>query len=315
MMPAHNRIPILPYSKVVGQDELKLALEVAYIAGPRIGGVLISGHRGTGKSTTVRAFAKMMYGELPKTLPINATEDRVVGSHFVDKLLRGEAEWQDGLLVQAHNKILYIDEVNLLDDHIVNIILDTAATGKLIIQRQGANKEEDAHFLLVGTMNPEEGYLRPQLRDRFGLMAQVTTKKEHRGDILKTVLDFDAALAQHSEEKPHEFIANGRSADAKLKPKLEAAKAKLYDVVVPDEVAQQCIRLAEAFEAVGHRGDYVMALAGRALAARNGAKKVTLDHVRQVAPLALAHRRPRREEWTAEDYQQLAILFEQTEAA
>jgi magnesium chelatase subunit I len=164
-------------------------------------------------------------------------------------------------------------------------------------------------------MNPEEGHLQPQLRDRFGLMAQVTTKKEHRGDMLKTVLDFDTALAQHSEEKPHEFIANGRSADAKLKTKLEAAKAKLYDVVVPDDVAQQCIKLAEAFEAVGHRGDYVMALAARALAARTGAKKVTLDHVRQVAPLALAHRRPRREEWTAEDDQQLAALFEQAEAA
>lgn len=314
-MPASNKIPILPYGKVVGQDELKMALEVVYIAGPRIGGVLISGHRGTGKSTTVRAFAQMMYDSLPVTLPINATEDRVVGSYFVDKLLQGEDDWQDGLLVQANDKILYIDEVNLLDDHIVNIILDTAATGKLSIQRQGRDEETDTRFLLVGTMNPEEGHLRPQLRDRFGLMAQVTTKKEHRGDILKTVLDFDTALAQHSEEKPHEFIANGRSADAKLKDKLEAAQANLYDVIVPDEVAQQCIKLAEAFEAVGHRGDYVMALAARALAARNGTKTVTLDHVRQVAPLALAHRRPRREEWTAEDDQQLATLFEQAEAA
>ncbi|MCL4264733.1 MAG: AAA family ATPase [Anaerolineae bacterium] len=314
-MPTNNVIPILPYKNVVGQDELKMALEVAYIAGPRIGGVLISGHRGTGKSTTVRAFAQMMYGDLPITLPINATEDRVVGSYFVDKLLQGKDEWQDGLLAQADNSILYVDEVNLLDDHIVNIILDTAATGILTVQRQGADLKQESRFLLVGTMNPEEGHLRPQLRDRFGLMAQVTTKPEHRADILKTVLDFDAALVQHSEEKSHEFIANGRSADAKLKAKLEAAKAKLYDVVVPDEAAQQCIKLAEAFEAVGYRGDYVMALAARALAARNGAKKVTLKHVRQVAPLALAHRRPRREEWTAEDDQQLATLFEQAEAA
>jgi magnesium chelatase subunit I len=315
VLPANNKIPILPYKNVVGHDELKLALEVAYIAGPRIGGVLNGGHRGTGKSTTVRAFAEMMYDSLPVTLPINATEDRVVGSYFVDKLLQGKDDWQDGLLVQANDKILYIDEVNLLDDHIVNIILDTAATGKLSIQRQGRDEETDTRFLLVGTMNPEEGHLQPQLRDRFGLMAQVTTKKEHRGDMLKTVLDFDTALAQHSEEKPHEFIANGRSADAKLKTKLEAAKAKLYGVVVPDEVTQQCIRLAEAFEAVGHRGDYVMALAARALAACSGAKKVTLDHVRQVAPLALAHRRPRREGWTAEDDQQLKALFEPAEAA
>lgn len=310
-MAANNRIPLLPYKNVVGQDELKMALEVAYIAGPRIGGVLISGHRGTGKSTTVRAFAQMMYGELPKTLPINATEDRVVGSYFVDKLLQGKDEWQEGLLVQANDKILYIDEVNLLDDHIVNIILDTAATGNLSIQRQGADEDAKTSFLLVGTMNPEEGNLRPQLRDRFGLMVQVSTKPNFRAEILKTVLNFDAALAQHSEEKPHEFIVNGRSADAKLKAKLEAAQAKLYDVAVPDVVAQQCIKLAEAFEAVGHRGDYVMALAARALAARNGAKKVTLDHVRKVAPMALAHRRSRQEEWTAENDQQLADLFEQ----
>ena len=313
-MAANNKIPILPYENVVGQDELKMALEVAYIAGPRIGSVLISGHRGTGKSTMVRAFAQMMYGGLPKTLPINVTEDRVVGSYYVDKLLQGEDKWQRGLLSQAHGKILYIDEVNLLDDHIVNIILDTAAAGKLIIQRQGANKVQNAHFLLVGTMNPEEGYLRPQLRDRFGLMVQVRTKPKFRTDILKTVLDFDAALAQHSEEKPHEFIVNGRSADAIKKAELEAAKTKLYDGVVPAEVAQKCVELAQEFEAVGHRGDYVMALAARALAARKGDEKVTLEHVRQVAPLALAHRRPRREEWTAEDDKQLAALFEQAEA-
>lgn len=314
-MAANNKIPILSYKNVVGQDELKMALEVAYIAGPRIGGVLISGHRGTGKSTMVRAFAQMMYGELPKTLPINATEDRVVGSYFVDKLLQGKDEWQDGLLVQANDKILYIDEVNLLDDHIVNIILDAAATGKLSIQRQGADKTVDTQFLLVGTMNPEEGPLRSQLRDRFGLMVQVTTKTDCRAKILETVLNFDAALAQHSEEKPHEFIANGRSADAIKKAKLEAAKARLYNVVVPDEVAQKCVELAQEFKVVGHRGDYVMALAARALAAHDDAKTVTLEHVRKVAPMAFAHRRSRQEEWTAEDDKQLATLFEQTEAA
>lgn len=303
-------IPILPYCKVAGQDELKLALEVAYIAGPRIGGVLISGHRGTGKSTTVRAFAQMMYNDLPKTLPINATEDRVVGSYFVHKLLQGEDDWQEGLLVQANNKILYIDEVNLLDDHIVNIILDTAATGKLSIQRQGADETVDTHFLLVGTMNPEEGHLRPQLRDRFGLMVQVTTKPAHRAEILKTVLEFDAALAQHSKENPHEFIVNGRSTDAKLKNRLEAAKSRVYKIHVPDEVTQQCVTLAEAFEAVGHRGDYMMALAARALAAREGEDAVSLGHLQQVAPFVLAHRRPRREEWTEEDNKQLQTLFE-----
>lgn len=224
----NKEIPLLPYCKVVEQDDLKLALEVAYIAGSRIGGVLVSGHRGTGKSTMVRAFAQMMYGSLPITLPINATEDRVVGSYFVDKLLQGKGEWQEGLLVQANNKILYIDEVNLLDDHIVNIILDTAATGKLSIQRQGADKTVDTRFLLVGTMNPEEGHLRPQLRDRFGLMVQVTTKPASRAKILKTVLGFDIALAQYEKGELHEFVVNGRAEDAKKKNELEAAKARVH---------------------------------------------------------------------------------------
>ncbi|MBK8985329.1 MAG: AAA family ATPase [Chloroflexi bacterium] len=311
----NKEIPLLPYCKVVEQDDLKLALEVAYIAGSRIGGVLVSGHRGTGKSTMVRAFAQMMYGSLPITLPINATEDRVVGSYFVDKLLQGKGEWQEGLLVQANNKILYIDEVNLLDDHIVNIILDTAATGKLSIQRQGADKTVDTRFLLVGTMNPEEGHLRPQLRDRFGLMVQVTTKPASRAKILKTVLGFDIALAQYEKGELHEFVVNGRAEDAKKKNELEAAKARVHTLNMPDEVSQRCVAIAEKFEAVGHRGDYMMALAARALAAREGVDTTSLAHLQRVAPFVLAHRRPRREEWTEEDDKQLQSLFEQAEIA
>lgn len=311
----NKETPILPYCKVVGQDDLKLALEVAYIAGSRIGGVLVSGHRGTGKSTTVRAFAQMMYGSLPITLPINATEDRVVGSYYVRELLQGKSKWQKGLLVQANNKILYIDEVNLLDDHIVNIILDTAATGKLSIQRQGADKTVDTRFLLVGTMNPEEGHLRPQLRDRFGLMVQVTTKPASRAEILKTVLEFDIALAEYEKGELHEFIVNGRAEDAKTKTELETAKARVHTVQVPDEVSQHCVAIAEKFEAVGHRGDYMMALAARALAASEGADATSLAHLQRVAPFILAHRRPRREEWTEEDDKQLQSLFEQVESA
>jgi magnesium chelatase subunit I len=133
---APSSIPILPYSLIVGQDTLKLALELAYIA-PRLGGVLISGQRGTGKSTAVRAFSMMVYRDLPVTLPINATEDRVVGGLDVDKLMQSDAKWKDGLLVEANGKLLYVDEVNLLDDHIVNIILDVTSTGKLDVQRDG----------------------------------------------------------------------------------------------------------------------------------------------------------------------------------
>jgi magnesium chelatase subunit I len=302
-------IPILPYSKVVGHKDLKLALEVAYIAGSRLGGVLISGHRGTGKSTTVRAFAKMMYDDLPVTLPINATEDRVVGGYKIDALMKGEPERQDGLLAQADGKILYIDEVNLLDDHIVNIILDTAATGILAVQRQGIDiPATETRFTLVGTMNPEEGRLRPQLRDRFGLVVNIITRPTERAEILQTVLNFDAALS--ANEKESGFLKEGRSADAQKKAKLEIAQRKLHTVELSQALAQQCVDLAKSFEAVGHRADYFLALAARAQAARMGVNAVAPEHLRDVAPLVLTHRRRQKSEyWLKEDNERVADLL------
>ena len=173
-----TKIPVLPYSLIVGQASLKLALELAYIM-PRLGGVLLSGHRGTGKSTAVRAFAQMVYeGEMPVTLPKNATEDREVGGRAVRDMLQKKPKWQKGLLLEAKKKLLYVDEINLLDDHIVNIILDVTATGKLVVARDGNSESYDVPFTLVGTMNPEEGGLRPQLLDRFGLMVNVTTERD-----------------------------------------------------------------------------------------------------------------------------------------
>lgn len=305
-----KNIQILPYSKIVGQEDLKLALEIAYIAGPRISGVLISGHRGTGKSTTVRAFAKMIYGDFPVTLPINVTEDRVIGGWNIDALMAGKPKLQKGLLAQANNKILYIDEVNLLDDHIVNIILDAAATGILEVQRQGINiPPQESRFILVGTMNPEEGHLRPQLQDRFGLMVQVSTKQEYRAQILKTVLEFDLALSQHTEEKPNPFIKEGLLTDKKIKSDLELSKKQLNNIKMPKNIAEKCIVLAEAFNAVGHRGDYVMALAAKALAAREKSKDVTISHLKRVAPFSLIHRRFHREEWTKEDTKKLEDIL------
>jgi magnesium chelatase subunit I len=301
-------IHILPYSLIVGQEKLKLALELTYIA-PRIGGVLVSGHRGTGKSTAVRAFALMMHGELPVTLPINATEDRVVGGWQIDELMRGEAVPQPGLLEEAGDKgMLFVDEVNLLDDHIVNIILDVTATGVLVIQREGLRSAKPVSFALVGTMNPEEGGLRPQLLDRFGLMVGIKaeTDETRRGQILKTVLDFDQATRKLGQGQPSEFIENGRRQDNQYKARLKRARNKLDDVAFPDQVARACVKVASEFQAEGHRGDYVMALAARARAALNGAKKVSLDDLKLVAPLALQHRRPEvlqrgRELWTSED--------------
>ncbi|HEU4323640.1 MAG TPA: AAA family ATPase [Roseiflexaceae bacterium] len=191
MSDSPNTDAIMPYSMIHGQQQLKLALELAFVA-QRIEGVLLSGQRGTGKSTAVRAFALMAYGRLPVTLPINATEDRVVGDWKLEELVRGEPVEQPGLLEQAHDSVLYIDEFNLLDDHIVNIILDVTSTERLVAQR---NRPIDKafRFTLVGTMNPNEGGLRPQLLDRFGLMVDVSAESdtETRIKILKAVLEFD----------------------------------------------------------------------------------------------------------------------------
>ena len=326
-------IYILPYSKVVGQKDLKLALELAYIA-PRIGGVLISGHRGTGKSTTVRAFAKMMYGKLPITLPINATEDRVIGTwdiyslwetnqvaktdqtdsteqpetseHTNDEKTKDGPRWKNGLVVDAHERILYVDEVNLLDDHIVNIILDVAASGFVEAQREGYDgKPQDARFTLVGTMNPEEGLLRPQLLDRFGLMANIKTEsdREKRAEILRTVLALDKALEDENPEQT-EFFKDGYANDEKLKNKLVKAKESIREqsVTIAKQQIEQCVKLAEVFDTIGHRTDYTLAMAAQACAAKEGKKKVTKDHIKRVAPLALAHRRGQnQEEWAEED--------------
>ncbi len=304
-------IPILPYSLIVGQEQLKLSLEVAYIA-PKIGGVLISGHRGTGKSTTVRAFARMVSGKLPVTLPINATEDRVIGGWSINELMNKNAEWQDGLLEDANGKILFIDEVNLLDDHIVNIILDVSATSVLVIQREGRSEEKPVSFVLVGTMNPEEGGLRPQLLDRFGLLVSVRAEedRDRRELILKTVLDFDAAIRCPGQGQPSEFIEDGRKKDEQIRNKLIEAKCRFDDVFFPENIAKACVKLSSVFKAEGHRSDYVMALAARANAALQGEAQVTLAHLKPVVPMAIQHRRPEflqsvSAEWIPEDYEEM----------
>src|SRR5919199_2154337 len=225
-MSNESHIQILPYTLVVGQEQLKLALELAYID-PAIGGVLISGHRGTGKSTAVRAFAQMIYGKLPVTLPINATEDRVIGGWDLKELMLGKTVEQKGLLEEANSSLLYIDEVNLLDDHIVNIILDVTANGVLVIQREGRHDPpKPISFTLVGTMNPEEGGLRPQLLDRFGLMVSVTaeTNEAERTMILQTVLEFDEARFRLKQGQPSPLIDDARMNDEQQRILLDKAR-------------------------------------------------------------------------------------------
>jgi magnesium chelatase subunit I len=301
----------MPYSMIVGQAQLKQALELAYIA-PRIGGVLISGQPGTGKSTAVRAFAQMIYGRLPVTLPINATEDRVVGGWKIDELMRGNPEEQPGLLEEAHGSLLYVDEVNLLDDHIVNIILDVTSTGMLVIQREGRTSEKQVSFTLVGTMNPEEGGLRPQLLDRFGLMVSVMTETDPatRGQILQTVLDFDRELFFQTQGQSTPLVDGARSKDKRIKANLARARQNLYDVGLPLEIAQSCVTLAGEFQVEGHRGDYIMALAARAFAALYGQSQVTADHLRVVAPLVLQHRRSEvAPDWAEDEDERLDTIL------
>jgi magnesium chelatase subunit I len=311
----NNSIHILPYTSIVGQKDLRLALELAYIA-PKIGGVLIKGERGTGKSTTVRAFSEMMYNNLPVTIPINATEDRVVGGWQIDELMSGRPKRQIGLLEEVNNKLLYIDEVNLLDDHIVNIILDVTSTGVLVIQREGQDDQLQVKFLLVGTMNPEEGNLRPQLLDRFGLAVSVTaeTDPELRRQILETVLDFDEALFKQAHGQPEPFFSAAAKAVQMKQEKLKQYHERFYTVEVPKPVVKFCIALTKEFQAEGHRGDYLLVLAARAYAAHEEENIVTLEHVKRIAHLVLQHRRPgsiqlNRVLWTKDDENRLTELF------
>ncbi|WP_405150555.1 AAA family ATPase [Sphaerisporangium sp. NBC_01403] len=312
-MPEAATFPLLPYSYVVGQDALRRALEISYVM-PPVGGVLISGERGTAKSTIVRAFARMMYGELPVTLPMNVTDDRVIGGWRIDALMAGKTEPQPGLLEQAGGQgMLYIDEVNLLDDHIVNLILDVVSTGLLAVQREGLDQPEIAlSFTLVGTMNPEEGTLRPQLLDRFGLLVPVSAELDPlvRREILRTVLRFEEERVRPASA----WLDRGAALDRERRDTLKAAREAVADVRLSDDALSLCSRIAAEFQVAGHRGEIVMAQAARATAALAGRSELTPQDVRAVAPQAIAHRRREAAygeglEWTAKDEERLAGLL------
>lgn len=313
-----------PFTAIVGQEEMKLSL-ILNIIDPRIGGVLVMGHRGTGKSTTVRALAEVLpliprvegdtynrtveqYVEAEgnkkggkaidpasvKTemipvpvvdLPLGATEDRVCGTIDIEQALTsGVKAFEPGLLAQANRGFLYIDEVNLLDDHLVDVLLDVAASGQNVVEREGISIRHPARFVLVGSGNPEEGELRPQLLDRFGLHARIVTILDvaKRVDIVKRRREFD--------EDPDAFMKKYQEEQQALSAKIQTAKELLPQVTMSDDVLTDIARLCMNLGIDGHRGELTITRTAHAHAAFMGDKEVTMNHVRDIAGLCLRHR-------------------------
>jgi magnesium chelatase subunit D len=273
-----------PFSAVVGHDEAKLALLLNAVD-PRIGGVLLRGQKGSAKSTLARGLAALLPGAAPFVeLPLGATEDRVVGTLDIEAALTaGRRRFQPGLLAQAHGGVLYVDEVNLLADHLVDVLLDVAASGVNRVEREGVSESHPARFVLVGSMNPEEGELRPQLLDRFGLSVEMATSTDpaDRADAVRRRLSHD--------EDGEGFAARWRAEEADLAARLAAARP----AALPAEVLEATVALCASLGAEGLRADLVVCRAAAALAGWEGRGAATLDDVRRVAPLALAHRRRR----------------------
>ena len=308
-----------PFSAIVGQDEMKRALLISAVD-PRIGGVMVFGDRGTGKSTAARALSALLppmqaiagcrYNCAPEEadrcpdkcaekkgvktakvpvpfvdLPLGATEDRVLGALDLERALgRGEKAFEPGLLARAHRGYLYIDEINLLEDHLVDLLLDVAASGENLVEREGLSVRHPARFVLIGSGNPEEGELRPQLLDRFGLSVEVKTPQdlEQRIEIMRRC---DAL-----ERNGAAFAADWAEADAKIVKRLARGKKALPNVAMPESTLTDAATLCMAVGADGLRGELTLMRAARAYAALEGAKSAERKHLRAVAPMALRHR-------------------------
>jgi magnesium chelatase subunit I len=321
LMPAARSV--FPFTAIVGQEPMKQALVLNAI-NPSIGGVLIRGEKGTAKSTAVRALARLLpeldvvvdchYGcppddpelqcpdctarvesgeELPRgrrrmrvvELPINASEDRVVGAIDIEAAIkRGEKEFEPGVLAEANRNILYVDEVNLLDDHIVDVLLDAAAMGQNTVEREGVSVSHPARFILVGTMNPEEGDLRPQLLDRFGLCVDV----EGIHDVRQRVEIVERR--EEYEEDPEAFLLRWEASERDEAESISRAITTLSDVVVDRDILVAIAGLSIELDVDGHRADIVMRKSAQALAALEDRSAVGIDDVEHVAPMVLAHR-------------------------
>lgn len=310
-----------PFTAVVGQDDLRLALLLNAVS-PAVGGVLVRGEKGTAKSTAVRALSALMpavdvvagcrFSCAPAApdpacpdgphevgagtqrparmveLPVGASEDRLVGALDIERALaEGVKAFEPGLLADAHRGILYVDEVNLLHDHLVDLLLDAAAMGASYVEREGVSVRHAARFLLVGTMNPEEGELRPQLLDRFGLTVEVAASREpdQRVEVVRRRLAYD--------DDPDGFAVRWADEESAVRARIVAARELLPSVRLGDGVLRQIAATCAAFEVDGMRADIVMARTATALAAWAGRTEVLAEDVRQAALLALPHRRRR----------------------
>jgi len=315
---------IFPFTAIVGQDEMKTAL-VLNVIDPAIGGLLIMGEKGTAKSTAVRALAELLpeievvkdcpFGCEPGgflcsscrervekgdqiegawqkmkvvELPLGVTEDRLVGTLDIEHALKkGEKKFEPGLLAAANRNFLYVDEVNLLEDHIVDLLLDSAAMGVNTVEREGISFTHPARFILVGTMNPEEGELRPQLLDRFGLCVRVVSVRDKapRVEILRRRAAFDL--------DPEAFMKDWQEEQDRLAKDITAARQRRDGVEAADPVLDQIVSTTIQLSLDGHRADIVILKAARALAALRGRKAVGADEIKEAAMLSLAHRAKR----------------------
>jgi magnesium chelatase subunit I len=314
--------PVFPFSAIVGQEEMKLAILIAAVD-PGIGGVLVFGDRGTGKSTAVRALASLLpamkvvsgcryhcdpagngarcsecqergkLNELKTKLapvpvvdmPLGVTEDRVVGALDLERALaQGVKAFEPGLLARAHRGFLYIDEVNLLEDHLVDLLLDVAASGENVVEREGLSVRHPARFVLVGTGNPEEGELRPQLLDRFGLSVEVATPTdiETRIEVVRRRDEFEC--------DPDVFMQKWHRQDAKLRRRIVAARARLSSVAVPNKAREHAAKLCMGLGTDGLRGELTLIRAARAVASLDNDAEIGVPHLRKVASSALRHR-------------------------
>jgi magnesium chelatase subunit I len=313
---------LFPFSALVGQEEMKLALLIAAVD-PTIGGVMVFGDRGTGKSTAIRSLAALLpqirviaacrFGCNPDDpgrwcddcrassvavtskirkirvpvvdLPLGATEDRVVGALDLERALaQGIKAFEPGLLARAHRGFLYVDEVNLLEDHLVDLLIDVAASGENLVEREGLSVRHPAQFVLIGSGNPEEGELRPQLLDRFGLSVEVRTPTDlaTRVEVVRRRLQFEGDRAA--------FCAAWKKEDDRIRRRIVKAAERLDAVVVSEAALQRVAQLCMNLGTDGLRGELTLIRAARAVASLEGDAAVDDSHLRRIAPSALRHR-------------------------